>query len=188
MGPSSPDRRGRWGKAGWGQALVPLGCWGPPRNLGLTAQLLLALGSWAPQHPLVPQPGFRCTPVLRSREQGRRPESPAPLPLWALGWGPGMSWSAGLFAGAPGALGVSTPPWLVASASAQLPRLLGALGGSEGRGLPLCGAVLVGGPLGAGPGVDPFEGQHPPLCLSAALSAGARAVRWPRSPGGRYST
>lgn len=95
-----------------------------PQNLGLTAQLLLAWEAGHLNTLLVPGPASMHPPVLRSREQGRR-QSPQLLFRSGPWAGAGVCPECGPLCGAPRALlGSAPPPWLVASAPAQLPRLL----------------------------------------------------------------
>ena len=191
MGPSGPDREGAGGGGGGrgGDRLWYL--WGlqGPLEAGPDSSAAPGLGSWQPQHPLGPLARLPMHLHPQEPRAGQAPESPAPLLLWALGWGPSVC--PGVQASLRGAPGHS---W------GQHPRP-GCLcqrrpschaswrsGGSE-RAVPasLGGCPRWKAPRAVWPGGRLFEGQHPPLCLSAAPSAGARAVHWPWSQGERCS-
>lgn len=165
--------------------------WGPPSPLEADSDSSEALGSRVPRLPLGPlarllmllgeAPLHRCLQELRAEQA----LALSPLLLWAWGWGPSAC---------PGAWA----SWLGASghSQSQSPH-----SDQKGRGWPSWHASCCSGnpekvrpatqrgrlpwrvPLRVWPGRPLFACQCLPLCLSAALSAKARAGQRPWSPG-----
>ena len=174
--PTEKERVGEGGVGtGFGTSGVFRGLW----KLGLTAQLLLAWEAGHLDTLLVPWPGFRCTSILRSREQGM---CQSPQLLFCSGpWAGGQAYvleCRPLCGGLQGTLGVSSPALAVCVSAGPAATSLGALGALRGRCLPLWGVVLAGRPLGrSGPVVvslkvstpifvfQPHRVQEPGLCI-----------------------
>lgn len=177
----------------WDRVWYLWGLQGPPKA-GPDSSAALGLGSRAPRHPLGPPawlpmlwgeaPSRLCPQELWA---GQAPGFLVLLLLWAPGWGPNARpgvwaslWGApGHCRGRPplpGCPHLHWPSWHASWRSGGPEKVVPA----SQRGRPRWKA-----PRGVWPGDLLFEGQCPPLCLLAALSAGARARQRPRTPGER---
>lgn len=161
--------------------------WGllSPQEAGPDSSAALCLGSPVPRHPLGPPVRLPLPLCLQELRAEQAPGFLSPPPLWARDWG--TSARPGVWASLPGASGPSRrrSPHPVGQGQCWPSWRASCCFGSPGKAGPASQRARSHGKARpeAWPGGRLFERPCPPLSLSAAPSAGARAGQRPWSPG-----